>query len=853
MGGAAKLTRKMSGKLLFGNKAKTAATALIALLLLSTVAALFLSAIPIAMAAANITVSPTSGAPGTKVTVTGNGFQGGEEVRIYFDTTQVNATTAGTDGSITATFTVPAVAYGSYTVKAVGQSSGYTAEAAFYVTRLVLSPMSGYVGDIVTVEGFGLKPNAYARIYFENNIVAIVPTDSNGHFITSFKVPATSGGSHMVKAIASLNATLKGEIPEWYASIDFKILPRIWLSPTSGPSGIRVKVYGNGFSADAANVTIFFDKNRNGVMDVDEKVARASQTLGISIGTNATGGLMNFTANTKYLVFTVPDVPYNTYTVWVNDTEGFIASATFIVGPASITLTPSTGIVGALVHVTGVGFTPGQTVTLKMDDTTVSFITTVIVGPDGTFSGSFYVPPLSKGPGTYNVTASDGYVSAKATFTIPAPRITLNATQLPPGGALRITGENFGNSSYYNVTVYLNTTRVTPVAGVSVGKDGRIDVNLTIPNTAGPLVYIVNVTLSDKTSGQLYRQFNATAILTVPKAYITLSPSSGTPGTTVTINGYWFQVDAGVSAFFDSKSNVLSLTPSSVKVKPDGTFTASFVVPSVVSGPHTVGVIAGTTSANATFNVVSTDVQVIMSAIEALERKLDNVLSNLTSPDFGLSTIKAAISLISAKLGTFSGTDTVASLLYEIKASVSAINWTDITAIKGAVEALPSKIDSAKEEILTAISGISVDLTPVLDAISGLNAKLGAFNGTDTVASLLYDIRGRLEAITPGAQAASGSGATQFTSSQSVVIYSGAKVGTVTVSIKTSGVTYGERLVIRYYLDNTNYIEKVVTSSRNTAGWTDTAAAMKVELVYTWISGTDTVYYAYSVIYPPSS
>jgi hypothetical protein len=146
-----------------------------------------------------------------------------------------------------------------------------------------------------------------------------------------------------------------------------------------------------------------------------------------------------------------------------------------------------------------------------------------------------------------------------------------------------------------------------------------------------------------------------------------------------------------------------------------------------------------------------------------------------------------------------------------------------------------------------------VDLTPVLDAISGLNAKLGAFSGTDTVASLLYDIRGRLEAITPGAQAASGSGATQFTSSRSVVIYSGEKVGTVTVSIKTSGVTYGERLVIRYYLDNTNYIEKVITSSRDTTGWTDTAAAMKVELVYTWRSGTDTVYYAYSVIYPPSS
>jgi hypothetical protein len=79
-------------------------------------------------------------------------------------------------------------------------------------------------------------------------------------------------------------------------------------------------------------------------------------------------------------------------------------------------------------------------------------------------------------------------------------------------------------------------------------------------------------------------------------------------------------------------------------------------------------------------------------------------------------------------------------------------------------------------------------------------------------------------------------------------------VGTVTVSLKTAGVGYGERLNIRYYTDPSNptvYIEKTVVSGTNTAGWTDAAAAWKVEIAYAWRSGTDIVYWGYSAVYPP--
>jgi len=86
------------------------------------------------------------------------------------------------------------------------------------------------------------------------------------------------------------------------------------------------------------------------------------------------------------------------------------------------------------------------------------------------------------------------------------------------------------------------------------------------------------------------------------------------------------------------------------------------------------------------------------------------------------------------------------------------------------------------------------------------------------------------------------------------IYWVGERVGTVTVTIRTSGVGSSETLYIRYYLDPSdpsNVAVKVVTSGENTLGWTDTAAAWRVELFYTFSSGVDTVYYAYSVIYPP--
>jgi len=152
--------------------------------------------------------------------------------------------------------------------------------------------------------------------------------------------------------------------------------------------------------------------------------------------------------------------------------------------------------------------------------------------------------------------------------------------------------------------------------------------------------------------------------------------------------------------------------------------------------------------------------------------------------------------VVNSKLGSFAGTDTVASLLYAIEgklddaarwvsdadlssavstitsaisdsrsAIVSAITTaeSDIlsaisnlsTQLSGAVDSIIGSISSARSDIISAIDSAKSEIAAAIDsaksdiisAISGLDAKLGSFAGTDTVASLLYDIKGAVASI----------------------------------------------------------------------------------------------------------
>ena len=126
-----------------------------------------------------------------------------------------------------------------------------------------------------------------------------------------------------------------------------------------------------------------------------------------------------------------------------------------------IILNPSSGPVGTSVNVTGAGFDPSSTVTIKFDGHPVATSpSTVTTTAAGFFTATFNVPPSSNGDHT--VKATQGSNSASKPFTVTSstvPAITLNPTSGPVNTPVNVTGTNFDPTS--NVTITFDGNPVT--------------------------------------------------------------------------------------------------------------------------------------------------------------------------------------------------------------------------------------------------------------------------------------------------------------------------------------------------------------------------------------------------------
>ena len=100
------------------------------------VAALLTGAGPtLAAGGPSLALSPISGSPGAEVNAAGAGFGPAANIQITFDSMPVGETTAATDGSFSAPFSVPdSAAPIRHRVRATDVASGLRASATFTVT-----------------------------------------------------------------------------------------------------------------------------------------------------------------------------------------------------------------------------------------------------------------------------------------------------------------------------------------------------------------------------------------------------------------------------------------------------------------------------------------------------------------------------------------------------------------------------------------------------------------------------------------------------------------------------------------------------------------------------------------------
>ncbi len=232
-------------------------------------------------------------------------------------------------------------------------------------------------------------------------------TISGGILTGSFNVPNVLAGAYMVNGTNSQKND--------YSLATFTVLPpSLVLNPSSGPAGTTVSVSGFGFYSTDTSCTL------TGV-----PVPTPPPTCLI------VGGILTpFT-------FVVPAVAPGTYTIAAttngDDSGEAVASFTVTTSPQFITLSASSGLVGAPVGVSGSHFLPTDAGPCTLIGNIIAAGSTCSIAASGLLTGSFTVGNVA--PGVYTVTARallggiPGADSATANFQLlPSP-------PLPPTSA----------------------------------------------------------------------------------------------------------------------------------------------------------------------------------------------------------------------------------------------------------------------------------------------------------------------------------------------------------------------------------------------------------------------------------
>lgn len=172
----------------------------------------------------SMTMSVSSGPPGTHIFITGSGFQAKEKVEPIWNYNGTGAIVpqksfyffnpigfADLSGNISESFWAPTFASGTYTVAAKGLTSGLVATQQFTLTSLLdLGLYIGPPSSILRLQGWGLGYKEAVNIYWnwsptnQGTFLAKASTDSKGDFGKAVAIPANvANGTYTVAAIGS--------------------------------------------------------------------------------------------------------------------------------------------------------------------------------------------------------------------------------------------------------------------------------------------------------------------------------------------------------------------------------------------------------------------------------------------------------------------------------------------------------------------------------------------------------------------------------------------------------------------------------------------------------------------------
>ncbi|MBU1754634.1 IPT/TIG domain-containing protein, partial [bacterium] len=494
-------------------------------------------------------ITPTTGTIGTLITVNGSGFS----VNMTAGTVTVGVEDRGTfstsqAGTFTSTFTVDSHVYGSNTVTATDENSVSYARVEGFIMKPLISvlPISGYVGDTITVSGEGFGSSEVVVVHFgEVKTIATPSAGVNGAFSVSFTV---------AEQPATITITANGTATGAATNTPFYVTSKIvGISPNSGTIGTVVEVKGQGY---AAGETLWADFG-------------SSLSLPMTPSTATVTG--SFTAS-----FVTVSQPYGIRTITVKQggTVGRQASGTFSVEAVVTMITPSRGTVGALVTVEGTGFGPVGTITLGLDTNTRATFTTIAT--NGTFSKTFTVDAQVYGTKTITVFHAGLTQVKTGSFTI-MPSIAVNPTEGTVGATVGISGAGYGGGESVEMVLGNTATRTT----YNASPNGTFSTSFTVDvqpqriENGSTTVTGFGTFIGTAATTGLYLRINITDF----------NPVQGTVGSNVTIKGNGAADGCEVALMFGEAKDAMSIPTT------NGTFEYTYVVDTQYAGTKTVVVI----------------------------------------------------------------------------------------------------------------------------------------------------------------------------------------------------------------------------------------------------------------------
>jgi hypothetical protein len=422
-------------------------------------------------------------AAGQSLTLTGSGFAPSSSLKATFNGTAVAlkpTVTTNTVGQFTGTgFVVPATTVqGRYPLvikDAAGNSS--TVHLDVYAATLTATPSPGVAGAAIALSGSGWPINDPLRVQLDlgtgATFVCFAGTDDNGTLNQSCTVPTS---------LIEGAYTLVVEDNSLAVSTPFTLHPGVSVLGFDGSdvlgvaAGQSLTLTGSGFAPSSSLKATF-----NGTA-VALKPTVTTNTVGQFTGTG----------------FVVPATTVQgRYPLVIKDAAGNSSTVHLDVYAATLTATPSPGVAGAAIALSGSGWPINDPLRVQLDlGTGATFVCFAGTDGNGTLNQSCTVP-TSLIEGAYSLVVEDNSLAVTTPFTLD-PGVTIsNSSGQPfasaaPGTAAELSGSGFdADSTIASVTFGTHAVAFSPKP--ESGPTGSFsDAAFTIPSVA-PGVYTVTV------------------------------------------------------------------------------------------------------------------------------------------------------------------------------------------------------------------------------------------------------------------------------------------------------------------------------------------------------------------------